>query len=146
LILALLLVVMGIILILCALREKPLEALLVSLLIPASLALPMVILALLGKNWESGDVVGMVLVSGLAVNNGIYLIQSTKEYMVINIQDKIASILMTSLSTIIGSIPLLLSESGTFATSLAFFMAWGTAGSLIVSLLLFPAVKNIQEV
>ena len=146
LILALLLVVMGIILILCALREKPLEALLVSLLIPASLALPMIILALLGKNWESGDVVGMVLVSGLAVNNGIYLIQSTKEYMVINIQDKIASILMTSLSTIIGSIPLLLSESGTFATSLAFFMAWGTAGSLIVSLLLFPAVKNIQEV
>ena len=141
-ILALVLVasVVGIFLLLCALREKPLEAFLVSILIPSSLALPVLVLALLGKTWESGDIVGMVLVAGLGVNNGIYLIQSTKEYMVIQIRDKIASIFITSLSTIIGAIPLLLCESGSFAASLSFFMVWGTAGSLLISLLVFPAV------
>ena len=141
-ILALVLVasVVGIFLLLCALREKPLEAFLVSILIPSSLALPVLVLALLGKTWESGDIVGMVLVAGLGVNNGIYLIQSTKEYMFIQIQDKIASIFITSLSTIIGAIPLLLCESGSFAASLSFFMVWGTAGSLLISLLVFPAV------
>lgn len=138
--LALMASVVGIFLLLCALREKPLEAFLVSTLIPSSLALPVLVLALLGKTWESGDIVGMVLVAGLGVNNGIYLIQSTKEYMFIQIQDKIASIFITSLSTIIGAIPLLLCESGSFAASLSFFMVWGTAGSLLTSLLVFPAV------
>ena len=138
--LALVASVVGIFLLLCALREKPLEAFLVSTLIPSSLALPVLVLALLGKTWESGDIVGMVLVAGLGVNNGIYLIQSTKEYMFIEIRDKIASIFITSLSTIIGAIPLLLCESGSFAASLSFFMVWGTAGSLLTSLLVFPAV------
>ena len=138
--LALVASVVGIFLLLCALREKPLEAFLVSTLIPSSLALPVLVLALLGKTWESGDIVGMVLVAGLGVNNGIYLIQSTKEYMVIQIRDKIASIFITSLSTILGAIPLLLCESGSFAASLSFFMVWGTAGSLVISLLVFPAV------
>ena len=138
--LALVASVVGIFLLLCALREKPLEAFLVSTLIPSSLALPVLVLALLGKTWESGDIVGMVLVAGLGVNNGIYLIQSTKEYMFIQIRDKIASIFITSLSTIMGAIPLLLCESGSFAASLSFFMVWGTAGSLLTSLLVFPAV------
>ncbi len=138
--LALVASVVGIFLLLCALREKPLEAFLVSTLIPSSLALPVLVLALLGKTWESGDIVGMVLVAGLGVNNGIYLIQSTNEYMFIQIRDKIASIFITSLSTIIGAIPLLLCESGSFAASLAFFMVWGTAGSLLTTLLVFPAV------
>ncbi len=138
--LALVASVVGIFLLLCALREKPLEAFLVSTLIPSSLALPVLVLALLGKTWESGDIVGMVLVAGLGVNNGIYLIQSTKEYIFIQIRDKIASIFITSLSTIIGAIPLLLCESGSFAASLAFFMVWGTAGSLLTTLLVFPAV------
>lgn len=132
--------VVGIYLILCALRERPLEALLVSLLIPASLCLPVLVLALMGRSWESGHLVGMVMVAGLSVNNGIYLIESTKEYMVINIQEKLVSILITSLSTIVGSLPLLLSDSGSFSAALAFFMVWGTAGSLVVSLLVFPAV------
>lgn len=138
--LALVASVVGIFLLLCALREKPLEAFLVSTLIPSSLALPVLVLALLGKTWESGDIVGMVLVAGLGVNNGIYLIQSTKEYIFIQIRDKIASIFITSLSTIIGAIPLLLCESGSFAASLSFFMVWGTAGSLLTTLLVFPAV------
>ena len=138
--LALAAAVLGIFLLLCALRERPLEALLVSTLIPSSLALPLLVLAILGKTWESGDIVGMVLVAGLGVNNGIYLIQSTKEYMIIQIRDKIASIFVTSLSTIIGAIPLLLCESGSFAASLSFFMVWGTAGSLLITLLVFPAI------
>lgn len=138
--LALVASVVGIFLLLCALRERPLEAFLVSTLIPASLALPLLVLAILGKTWESGDIVGMVLVAGLGVNNGIYLIQSTKKYMFIQIRDKIASIFVTSLSTIIGAIPLLLCESGSFTASLSFFMVWGTAGSLLITLLVFPAV------
>lgn len=132
--------VVGIYLILCTLRERPLEALLVSLLIPASLCLPVLVLALMGRSWESGHLVGMVLVAGLSVNNGIYLVESTKEYIVIHIREKLVSILVTSLSTMVGSLPLLLSDSGSFSAALAFFMVWGTAGSLVVSLLVFPAV------
>lgn len=138
--LALVAAVLGIFLLLCALRERPLEAFLVATLIPSSFALPLLVLAILGKTWECGDIVGMVVVAGLGVNNGIYLIQSIKKYMFIQIQDKIASIFVTSLSTIIGAIPLLLCESDSFAASLSFFMVWGTAGSLLITLLVFPAV------
>jgi len=137
--------VIGILLLLTILTENPKKSLLITLVIPASLALPMIIKFLQGGPLEIGDIVGMVCISGLAVNNAIYICESKKEYILGKIRDKIQSIMVTTLSTVFGSIPLLFSQGGAFTSDLAFFMIWGCIGSFIVSVFIFPSTLNFTK-
>ena len=89
-----------------------------------------------------GDVVGMILVSGISVNNTIYIIESKKSNIYFKIREKIKSITVTSLSTILGAIPLLLSNTDKFAKDLSFFMIWGILASFVASVFMFSSVYD----
>ncbi len=131
--------IIGIFLLFLALIEN-FKAIILTLIIPVSLAFPLLIKAFLRLPWESGDLVGMVIVSGLAVNNGIYLFESDKSDIIIKILDKGRVIIVTSVSSMMGCVPLFFSAAEGFVKSLAFFVFWGIGGSLFISLFLFPLI------
>ncbi len=135
----------GIFLLLTFLTEKPLKSLLIVSIIPLSLVLPLGVKALFLLPLELGDVVGMIVLSGIVVNNSIYLAESDKSGICFRVRDKIKSILVTSLTTIAGSVPLYFISADSFSKSLSFFMIFGIINSLLVTLLLFPAVMSWWE-
>ena len=131
--------IIGIFLLFLALIEN-FKAIILTLIIPVSLAFPLLIKAFFRLPWESGDLVGMVIVSGLAVNNGIYLFESDKSDIIIKILDKGRVIIVTSISSMMGCVPLFFSAAEGFVKSLTFFVFWGIGGSLFISLFLFPLI------
>ena len=130
--------VAGIFILLTALNERfELSALIVSV-IPVSLVLPLAIRFVSGVPLELGDITGMVVLSGLAVNNAIYITESKKRRIVFCVREKARSILVTSLTTIVGAVPLYLLGGDSFSRCLAFFIIFGIIDSTLVSFVLFP--------
>ncbi len=131
--------VFGIFLLLTFLSERCLKSLLIISIIPLSLVLPLAAKMFLSLPLELGDIVGMTVLSGVVVNNSIYLAESKKTKLCFRVREKIKSIFVTSLTTVAGSVPLYFIASDSFSKSLSFFMIFGVAGSLFASLVLFPA-------
>jgi multidrug efflux pump subunit AcrB len=133
----------GILILLIALTEDFKKSLLMISIIPVSSVLPLFIRFATGTALQLGDIVGMVLLSGLSINNAIYIVESSKKTIPFKIHQKIKSILVTSLTSIAGAVPLLIMSKGGFSKNLAFFMTWGILNSLFAALLLFPGVYHI---
>lgn len=132
--------IIGILMLLGGLTENYSLALKITALIPSSMGIPMAIRFFFGGTITTADIIGLVIASGLAVNNGIYIAESKKYNILLKIREKTRSILITSLSTIIGAIPLLFFGADDFSKQLAFFMIFGTGSSMIISFLLFPVM------
>ena len=122
--------------------ERPLDALKALLLIPMSLFLPLGLRALFMQPLALGDAVGMVYVSGLCVNNAIFIMN---EFNLKKRKDARAaakallkSMLSSSATTVAGAVPVMICGSASFASDLAFFTLFGTLGSLAASLFVFP--------
>ena len=98
---------------------------------------------------EMGDVIALVILSGICINNAIYVLEGKSENVKFKLREKIKSILVTSLTTILTSIPLLIFAQDAFSKSLSFFMLTGILSSLFVILILFPGllekIKKINE-
>ena len=71
--------------------------------------------------------------------------ESRKDNIRYKVRDKFRSIIVTSLSTIIGAIPLIIRNTGSFASALSLFMLLGVLSSLIITIIIFPAIckKNL---
>ena len=126
--------------------ENLLDALKALLTIPASLFLPLAIRALSFCPIKLGDATAMVFVSGICVNNAIYIMS---EWNLKGRKDAFAaarsvskSVMSSSLTTLAGSLPLMFLGAGSFSGDLAFFTFFGTIGSLAASLLLFPEMLD----
>ena len=139
---AFLLALLAIYAIVAAQSERPLDALKVLLTIPVSLFLPLFFRAATFYPLSMGDGVGMVFVSGICVNNGIYILN---EFNLRKRKDAFKaakalskSVFSSSITTMAGSIPLALLGGGTFAGDLAFFTLFGTLGSLAAAFFFFP--------
>lgn len=110
--------------------------------IPVSCFIPILFRFIFGIPFELGDVIGMVILSGISINNAIYIFEYKGVNRVFCVRHKIKSIIVTTLTTIVSSIPLLLFAKDGFSKSLAFFMILGMIGS-VVSIFLIP--KNIND-
>lgn len=130
--------IIAILLLLTGLTEKFSASIRIISIIPISVSIPLLIKFFMNTPLELGDVVGMVAISGIGVNNSIYLFESKFSSVAFKVRDKVRSILVTSLTSIISSVPLLFLDTGVFAKELAFFMIAGIAGSVLTSFLLFP--------
>ena len=90
-----------------------------------------------------GDAVGMVFVSGICVNNALYILEERKSNK--NADAKAAakkvlkSVLASSITTMVAAVPVMLSGAGAFASDLAFFMFFGSLASIYAGLVYFPA-------
>jgi hypothetical protein len=87
-----------------------------------------------------GDAVALVVAAGLSVNNGVFLEESRFISARFKVRDKIQSILATSLTGIAGAVPLAFLGGAGFSAALSRSILWGTAGSLLAALFLFPAL------
>jgi len=132
--------IIGILLLLTAITEKFTLSLLITSIIPVSCALPLLIKFITRTPLEMGDITGLVLISGLSVNNAIFISGSRKSFISFRVREKIQSILVTSLTNLAASVPLMILSKNNFSAALASSIFWGTIGSLLVTLFLFPAV------
>lgn len=110
--------------------------------IPSSLFLPLSIRLITRTAISFGDTVGIILLSGIVINNSIYISEAPEFSVIKKINCRIESILITSLTTILGSLPMMCLSHSQFIKSLSFFMTFGILNSLIVSLFLFPSMLD----
>ena len=129
-----------IVIFLTSITESIKKTIIIISIIPASLFIPLLYKVIGSIPLEMGDIVGMILVSGISVNNSIYIMESRKDKIRYKVRDKFRSIIVTSLSTIIGAIPLIIRNTGSFASALSLFMLLGVLSSLIISIFIFPAM------
>ncbi|MDR0449686.1 MAG: efflux RND transporter permease subunit [Treponema sp.] len=134
----------GIFLVLLCLTEKWKNALRTASIIPVSCAVPLLVKFLSQSPLETGDMAALVVISGLSVNNAIYIEGARLRAVQFRVREKIQSILTTSLTGIAGAAPLALMGGEGFPVALARSILWGTAGSLLAALLLFPALYGRQ--
>lgn len=127
---------------LTSLNENPQLSFFIILTIPSSLFLPIFIRIITNTSLNFGDFIGIILLSGIVINNSIYISESKKRLVLDKIKSKYESILITSFTTILSSLPMQIFSSSPFIKSLSFFMFFGTFGSIISSLLLFPNFLN----
>ncbi|MDR3191873.1 MAG: efflux RND transporter permease subunit [Treponema sp.] len=130
----------GIFLVLLCLTEKWRSAVRIASIIPVSCAVPLLVRFLSGKPLEMGDMAALVVISGLSVNNAIYIEGARLRAVHFRVREKIQSILTTSLTGIAGAAPLALMGGEGFPAALSRGILWGTLGSLAAAILLFPAL------
>jgi multidrug efflux pump subunit AcrB len=132
--------VAGILLLLTALTEDFFKSLIIISIIPVSCVFPLMVKFFRAAPLEMGDIVGMVIIGGISVNNGIFLTESRRSRPLFCLREKIPSLLAASLTTIAGAVPLILAGGEGFSRTLAESLLWGTFGSLVVSVVLFPCL------
>lgn len=129
---------------LVAINEEILSSLITISIIPVSLFPPMMVKFFCGMPITGGDVAGMVMVSGIAVNNAIYIFDIKKHSAVCNVKGlffaRLKSIYATSLTGIVGALPLMVFSEESFIHSVGFFMFWGNLGSVLITIFCLPAV------
>ena len=129
---------------LCAiLLESLRQPLAVLSLVPVSFIGVFLTFYLLGANFDQGGYAALLLLSGISVNAGLYLVNDYNRYRrryprraplacyLKAVHSKLLPILLTIVSTLLGMIPFVIGEEAPFWYALAL----GTMGGLICSLL-----------
>ena len=107
---------------------------------------------LLGKSFNMMAYIGIIMLGGIAVNNAIILIDrinqlreagvGKKEAIVLAGSQRIRPILMTSLTTILGLLPLTIGcgESASLRSPMALAVIGGLVSSTLLTLVVIPCV------
>ncbi|MBQ0002152.1 MAG: efflux RND transporter permease subunit [Treponema sp.] len=127
---------------LTALNENIKNSFIILLTIPSSLFLPLLIRILTDTPLNFGDCIGIILLCGIVINSSIYISESHEKSPVQKTINCLQSILITSFTTILSSLPMMIFSSSQFISSLSFFMFFGTFGSIFISLYIFPSLIN----
>jgi HAE1 family hydrophobic/amphiphilic exporter-1 len=112
---------------------------------------------LLGKSLNIMAYIGVIMLGGIAVNNSIILVDAINQFrdegyalrqaILKAAQNRIRPILMTSISTILGLIPLTigLGESAALRSPLAIALISGLLASTAMSLIVIPCVYYLFD-
>ena len=131
-------------------------ALLIAL--PFALAGAFWTLWLTGTDFDQPAAVGVLLLIGIVVNNGIVLIEHINQYqrrgvprteaMLRGCRERLRPILMTALTTLIGMLPILIQQpalGGMYYHSMAFVLMGGLAVSTFLTAILLPTAATLVE-
>jgi multidrug efflux pump subunit AcrB len=154
----LILLVIVIIFFICAiLLESLLQPLAIIGLIPISFSGLFLTFYLFKLNFDQGGWAAFILLSGLAVNAGLYILNDFNNYRKSNrgrslpalylkaFQYKIFPVLLTVFSTIIGLIPFLIGKKEAFWFAFAAGTIGGLVFSLLAILLFFPVFLRFKD-
>ena len=139
--------------ILAILFESLLQSLAITMLIPVSFIGLFLTYSVTGVPFGTGGFAAMVLLSGLTVNSGIYIVcqynmqkKQTARSFVASFNHKIVPIMLTILSTVLGMIPFLIDgyDEQPFWFSLAVGTIGGLALSVIPIFLFLPIVMRLD--
>jgi len=128
---------------------------------PLSLSFPLLALWFLGFSITFPVLIGMIILTGIVVNNVILIVDKARRRLAENptdqsaravrsavlrsLRNRLRPLLLTSGTTLLGVLPLLImGESGTsLLTALAFVVFWGIIGSLFTAMVLLPALTAV---
>ncbi len=127
-------------LLLLMLTENLKKSIQIILTVGASAFLPVFIKLVLREPLFPGDVCGIIVLCGIAVNNAIYILESKSKRIEFKVRSKLKSILVSSLTTVAGSLPLLVFSADQFSKNISFFMFFGILNSVILSLIFLPGI------
>ncbi|MBN1466867.1 efflux RND transporter permease subunit [candidate division KSB1 bacterium] len=127
---------------------------LIILSIPLAMIGVVAIHLLTGRSLDRGAYIGIVLLSGIVVNNAILLVSHIQTLILSGVEqqqavvqaalDRLRPILMTSLTTIVGLVPLIIqANDGSMWSSLALTTASGLTASTFLILLAMPALYTV---
>ncbi len=141
-------------LILGMLYENFLQPLLIMLAIPLALIGVFIAFVFLDYSFDSTAYIGVILLSGIVVNNAILLIDNINRHLnisgkiiesiVIATKERIRPIFMTTITTVLGMLPLIIfKESGSGKSDIWSSLALCTVGGLTTSALLILLILPI---
>jgi HAE1 family hydrophobic/amphiphilic exporter-1 len=154
---ALLLSVVLVYMVLASQFESLLHPFTILLTIPLSVVGAVLLFFITGMTINMMGVIGIVMLSGIAVNNAIILVDrinqlaasglSPVEAVVEAGQQRIRPIIMTSLSTILALLPLAFNvgEGGSLRSPMAIAVVGGLVTSTLMSLIVIPCVYYLLE-
>ncbi|MBL6989733.1 MAG: efflux RND transporter permease subunit [Bacteriovoracaceae bacterium] len=128
------------------------QALIIMGTIPLTLGGAIVGLILLGETVNASVMVGFILLIGIVVNNGIFLIEATNfkladghnlsEAISLAVSERTRPILMTSFSTIFGMLPTILigGEGSELYRGMAIVNVFGMVSGTILSIVITPLI------
>lgn len=129
---------------------SPRLSIMVMMCIPLSLIGSFGLLFLLGRDLSMTGLMGVLMLVGISVNNGIYLIDAiTQLRQTMPLRDalveagttRLRPILMTTLTTIASMLPMIFStgENMTMTVDMAYIVIGGLAASTVLAMFLMPA-------
>jgi multidrug efflux pump subunit AcrB len=126
-------------------------------ILPTSLAFPVIAFFITGEPLRLPVVVGLIMLSGMAVNNSILIVDeirarggergpcsaSMRGLVVMAIRKRLKPLLISSGMTLVGTLPLLFAggSGGAFMRAISFVVFWGILGSLASTFLVLPALS-----
>jgi multidrug efflux pump subunit AcrB len=123
--------------------------------IPLALAGTGPALALSGQGLDSGSVLGLLVLSGVVVNNAILLNESFEARLAggaspaaaayAGASDRVRPVLATTATTVIALLPLCLSPSGAAQRSMSLAMLGGVAGSAALTVFVSPIAFAVSR-
>ncbi|MBI9108598.1 MAG: efflux RND transporter permease subunit [Spirochaetales bacterium] len=129
-------------------RESLSQAGIILLPLPLILAFPVIILRISGQSIGSEAILGLILLSGMGINNGILILDrlppKSSGWIGIKsaVEDRFNGLFLTTVTTITGILPLLFTGEE-FFIGLGTVIASGLIGSFLVSLFIFPGLLLI---
>jgi HAE1 family hydrophobic/amphiphilic exporter-1 len=141
-------------LVLGILTESAIWPLVILAVLPASITLPLIIMRLTGQRLVVPVLIGLIVLSGMAVNNSILIVDAFKSRrdrgpraVTDAVLSRLAALTATSGATVFGHLPLLFAagEGAAFMRSLAFVIIWGIVGSYAATVLLVPALIGVAS-
>jgi multidrug efflux pump subunit AcrB len=136
-------------LVLGVLTESFLWPLAILAVLPASITLPLIIMRLTGQRLVVPVLIGLIVLSGMAVNNSILIVDAYRSRRARGpravadaVLSRLSALTATSGATVLGHLPLLFAAGAgaAFMRSLAFVIIWGIVGSYAATVLFVPAL------
>lgn len=125
--------------------------LIIIIIIPVNAFPPLVGLLISGKSITVAALIGLIMLCGTGVNNSILIVCRYARYpdknllsLFLSIRGRILPLLLTSGTTIIGTVPILLLRGygAEFMKTISFVLILGTAGSVFNSFTITPALMS----
>jgi HAE1 family hydrophobic/amphiphilic exporter-1 len=151
------LIVILIFLVLASLFESLIQPFIIMVSVPLALIGVTIALYATGKSVGMGVLVGLMMLGGIVVNNGIILIAHANNLraakmnylkaVILASRDRLRPILMTTITTLLGLLPMAISnqEGANLWSPLAITVMGGLISSTLLTLLIIPSVYVAAE-
>ena len=125
--------------VLCIERESLKQPLIIIAQLPPILAVPLIVLKLTGAALGTETIIGLILLSGMGINNGILILDNISEGIGNALKMRFNGLFLTTATSIAGMIPLLFTGN-TFFINIAVVLISGLTASFLVSIFIFPTL------
>ncbi len=126
-------------------RESLKQAALILLQLPFILSIPLIIIRMAGLELGTETILGLILVSGMGINNGILIMDNLENGVFQAVKQRFNGLFLTTVTSIGGLVPMLFTADP-FFRNLTIILITGLSASFFVSICLFPVFLNRKAI